>query len=48
MALKGLNTVRYNYKDMQWRTDGGVGVLKPPPPRNSEGPPKLRKTQPDL
>ena len=26
----------------QWRTEGGVGVFKPPPPRNSEGPPKNR------
>ena len=32
----------------QWRTEGGrVGVLKPPHPRNSEGPPKLCQTQPD-
>ena len=29
----------------QWRT-GGVGVFKPPPPRNSKGPPKLCQTQP--
>ena len=21
---------------MQWRTEGGFGVFKPPPPRNSE------------
>ena len=31
----------------QWRR-GGVGVFKPPPPRNSEGPPKLCQTHPDL
>ena len=31
----------------QWRTEGGFGVFKPPPPRNSEGPPKnLAKLNP--
>ena len=23
-------------RDNQWRTEGGFGVFKPPPPRNSE------------
>ena len=32
----------------QWRTEGGFGVFKHPPGRNSEGPPKLCQTQPDL
>jgi len=34
----------------QWRTErggGGWGCLNPPPPRNSEGPPKSCQTQPD-
>ena len=30
----------------QWRTEGGLGCSNPP--RNSEGPPKLCQTQPDL
>jgi len=36
--------------DYQWRTGGGGGswgVQTPPPPRNSEGPPKSYQTQPD-
>jgi len=33
---------------LQWRTEGGeVGVFNPPPPRNSEVPPKSCQTQPD-
>ena len=32
----------------QWRTEGGGGVGVFKPPRNSEGPPKLCQTQPDL
>jgi len=32
----------------QWRTEGGFVVFKPAPLRNSEGPPKLCQTQPDL
>ena len=34
---------------MQWRTEGGRfgGGFNPPPPRNSEGPPKSCQTQPD-
>jgi len=31
----------------QWRTEGGLGVQPPLPPRNSEGPPKSCQTQPD-
>jgi len=31
----------------QWRTEGGLGGFKPPPPRNSEGPTKSCQTQPD-
>ena len=35
------------HADRQWRTEGGGGVFNPPPPRNSEGPPKSYQTQPD-
>jgi len=31
----------------QWRTEWGLGCSTPPPPRNSEGPPKSCQTQPD-
>jgi len=31
----------------QWRIEGGLGCSNPPT-RNSEGPPKLCQTQPDL
>jgi len=31
----------------QWRTEGGFGVLNPPPLRNSKGPPKSCQIQPD-
>ena len=49
--LGGLIRVCYNSKEqsvaMAYR-GGGVGLFKPPPPRNSEGPPKSYQTQLDL
>ena len=39
-----MNTVPNPF--VQWRTERGVQT--PPPPRNSEGPPKLHQTQSDL
>ena len=35
-----------NLRTKQWRTEGGFGVFKPPPRRNSEGPSKSCQTQP--
>ena len=31
---------------LQWRTEGVFGAFKPPPPRNSEGPPNRAKLNP--
>jgi hypothetical protein len=41
-------TQRTDHSSLQWRTEGGFGVFKLPPPRNSEVPKKLCQTQPDL
>ena len=35
------------FSSHQWRAEGGFGRFNPPPPRNSEGPPKSCQTQPD-
>ena len=43
---KGLEELNVSWWD-QWRTEGGLGFSNPPP-RNSEDPPKLCQTQPDL
>ena len=50
-SLSGMNVSKHSHNAIcstyQWRTEGGFGVFKIPPQKNSEGPPKSCQSQPD-